>query len=143
MKHLALILTCTTLLLCGAPARADISDVTLVAPSASYTGSCPTTVSFIVAFDGDPGTVFGHQLTVDGAVVTKRLYDYVPPTRSGSINLDAVFDAAHEGSHQVQARLMYSGKTIFSNTVTFIVTCSAPNASPTPGPSPSPSASPS
>ena len=120
-------------------ASVSIHDVTLILGDAEYVGPCPVTLTFTVAMDGDPKTIFGYRLIGDGATSKKTLYGFIPPEGTVSMNQDIVIDATHAGAHYMQAEVKYSSEplgqdlkdVIDSDKVNYTVTCIS--ASPSPG----------
>jgi hypothetical protein len=122
------------------PARSTINDVVVVVSNPAYSGTCPVTLTFTVAMDGDPETIFSQQLVGDWPSATKVGYGYVPPTGSISFNSDVTFDVAHAGQHYIQAKIKFGDKplgtdlpnTIDSDKVAYSVTCVSASPSPAP-----------
>jgi len=142
VKTLALL--SVILALAASEPTVSIHDVSVFVSIPGYTGPCPVTLSFTVAMDGDPQTIFGWQLSGDAIATTKEAYGYMPPGGSTSFDQDIRIDSGGSGAHYVQATIHYSKRpgapglteTIQSEKVAYTVTCVA--ASPSPAPTPSP-----
>ena len=122
------------------PARSSINDVVVLVSNPSYSGACPVTLTFTVAMDGDPKTIFSQQMVGDWPPAMKVGYGYIPPIGSISFSSDVTIDAAHAGQHYIQAKIKFGDKplgtdlpnAIDSDKVEYSVTCVSASPAPTP-----------
>jgi hypothetical protein len=123
-------------------AQADVSKVSLIGNSQTYSGSCPIDIVFTAIVTGDPGTILSHKFSGSGFSASKTFYDYIDESGSISINDTVTVDSAHAGSYDRQVEITTYVRAIGGSSfpkahfksapVTFSVTCVA---SPSPAPS--------
>lgn len=81
-----------------AGARPNVSSVSLIASTPTYSGPCPIDIVFVATINGDAGTVIGFKFSGPGFPPTKTLFSYIPISGTVSINDTVTVDAAHSGT---------------------------------------------
>ncbi len=142
--RVAIALSALVLLVSGVatPAAANISSATLASPSTSYSGPCPTTMSFNGSVAGAAGTkftvAFNRYLNGVQQVVDKGPFT-MPAGGSVSVSDSISVAATTSGStfDQIWVHGISAGQPdVYSNKVNFSVTC-GPVPTPVPaGPAP-------
>lgn len=126
LEALRCIATAAVFLGAAHPANAQITGVTLSANQPSFTGDCPTTVSFSGVITGKPGTGFWFTFIWQSGQNTVFSGDSVvtmPPSGSLPVQHSISVSASTTGGMEVRVSHISSGQPDMYDTAAYSVTC--------------------
>lgn len=107
------------------PANAQIVSTTLSANQPSYTGYCPTTVSFSGLITGKPGTTFRYNFAwLAGKVLSGDFMATMPTSGSLPVQYSITVPESSTDSMQIWVKNILGGQpNVYSNSAAYSVAC--------------------